>query len=68
MPTNVTDLALDETAGDIEVFLLTPTGFSFTATAVDLQEKGVILDYLESGTPCRVFVPYSNVKQISQEL
>lgn len=69
MSTNYDDLAFDEAGGDLIVSkqLLNGTYYAYpAATAFEFQENGVMFEYLEEGTPLRIFLPYRVIEQIYQ--
>jgi hypothetical protein len=68
--TNVNDYGFDEGADDLVVETIGDLSglTSFEPTQLDMQEAGVLFDFLLSGVPTRYFVPWHNIKFIRQGL
>lgn len=71
MATNITSLKFDD-GENIVVRLITnssPALYDLEATAIEFQDNGVMLEYANTETTtARVFVPYTSIQQVYQEL
>ena len=70
MSTNVKDFGWDESEDTLVIETVSALSglSSFEPTHVDMQEAGVLFDFLLSSVPTRYFVPWHNVKFIRQGL
>jgi hypothetical protein len=50
----------------INVTVTSTSGFIYAATSIEIQEPGVMLDFLDNTTPKRVLVPWSRIASVSQ--
>lgn len=52
----------------VSTTVTTTNGAALTATALDIQKSGVMIDYLDNSVPKRVFRPWSSVASITQNI
>lgn len=66
MAVNVTPLEFDE--GGNNIIIDTVTGPQYTATTkIDFQVGGIMLENVDTPVSHLVFIPWANVKQITQD-
>lgn len=61
--TQFTPLAFQE---GVSTTVTTTNGAALAATALDIQEAGVLFDYLDNSVPKRMFRPWSSVASLVQ--
>lgn len=52
----------------VEAVVTTTSGYLYTATSLDIQSIGVMVDYLDNSAPKRSLVPWSRVAAITQNI